>query len=318
LTEPVVRQLKRNYPEAKIDYLTKPQFADVVKYFSDVDNIIVGEEVKDLCGKLKSKSYDLVVDLHCKLRSEILKRVITTKKVVSYKKHHLLRRMITLKLSNRHINSTALLYLKALEQLNLKIDESDINPQLNIPSNFASNRYLDELKDRINEFKKPIAIFPGALHKTKQYPIEQLAVVINTLVTNDDYVFYLLGSKSERGLCESLVSLSGGKAINWCGEFPLGTLIPVVDKFSLVISNDSGPMHIAAALGKKQIAIFGATHPRLGFAPHNTNAIIVQKELSCRPCTLHGEEKCPKKHFNCMTKIYPEKILEAFHKLMGG
>ncbi|MFA5498951.1 MAG: glycosyltransferase family 9 protein [Candidatus Cloacimonadia bacterium] len=315
LTEPVSRLLKEEYPDSTIDFLTKPQFESVAKYFYGVDNIITGEDISDLHKKLKDKSYDIVIDLHGKLRSMILKRLLKSKKVLTYKKHHILRRLLTKGIVNKQMPYTAEQYTKPLAKLNIELSTKDIIPSLNIPVNYT-NPYVEELKKMSLEKRKTIAVFPGALHKTKQYPVEQLAEAINTLSVNENYAFYLLGSKAEVELTESLQSLLRVKATNWCGRLSMEELIPVIGRFSLVISNDSGPMHIAAALKVKQVAIFGSTHPVLGFSPLNSNAIVVQREMACRPCTLHGEAKCPKKHFNCMTKLHPEKVVEAFLKLM--
>jgi heptosyltransferase II len=90
-----------------------------------------------------------------------------------------------------------------------------------------------------------------------------------------------------------------------------------MNDLDLVISNDSGPMHIAAALQKNQIALFGATHPILGFSPMNNNATVICKNISCQPCSLHGSERCPKGHFDCMNKIKPIEIAEESQKILS-
>lgn len=97
----------------------------------------------------------------------------------------------------------------------------------------------------------------------------------------------------------------------------LAELIRVIGACDLVLSNDSGPMHLAAALGKKQVALFGATHPRLGFSPMNDNAVVLCRDLDCQPCSLHGGHACPKGHFGCMTGIPAEKILGLIDQMLG-
>ena len=98
-------------------------------------------------------------------------------------------------------------------------------------------------------------------------------------------------------------SLTEIEITNICGELDLQQLVTAIDKMDVIISNDSGPMHIAAALEKPQITIFGATHPKLGFAPLNKNAVILSTDLECQPCSLHGSKACPLDHFNCMKQI---------------
>jgi heptosyltransferase-2 len=89
----------------------------------------------------------------------------------------------------------------------------------------------------------------------------------------------------------------------------------MIKQASVVVTNDSGPMHIAAALAKPQIALFGATTPQLGFAPLNEKAIVLCQNLPCQPCSLHGQETCPKRHFACMLSIKPEAIIAALNTL---
>ncbi len=161
--------------------------------------------------------------------------------------------------------------------------------------------------------KQLIGIFPGALHKTKQYPIEQTADVINNL--SDKFHLILLGSTNELSLSEKLVSLSNKEVTNLCGKLTIFEMISAINDLDIIITNDSGPMHIAAALNKSQIAIFGATHPKLGFAPMNKNAIVLTADVDCQPCSLHGSTSCPLDHFNCMKSIMFTEIITSLESL---
>ncbi|HPR18853.1 MAG TPA: glycosyltransferase family 9 protein, partial [Candidatus Cloacimonadota bacterium] len=143
--------------------------------------------------------------------------------------------------------------------------------------------------------------------KTKQYPLEQMAQVINAL--GERYNIFLLGSPDERNLISLLRQIIDVPVHDLCGKLSVSELIVFLFSIDLVISNDSGPMHIAAALHKPQIAIFGATHPKLGFAPMNDKAIILKADLNCQPCSLHGSETCPLGHLDCLkTKTATEVI----------
>ena len=90
----------------------------------------------------------------------------------------------------------------------------------------------------------------------------------------------------------------------------------IIKQSILFIGNDSGPMHIAAALNKPQIAIFGATDPVLGFAPMNSKAVIINQTLKCKPCSLHGSNSCPKEHFKCMLSHDNQQIYSNIQKLL--
>ena len=106
------------------------------------------------------------------------------------------------------------------------------------------------------------------------------------------------------------------RTLNLCDEFSTGKLIAFMDKLDLIISNDSGPMHIAAALRKPQIAIFGSTSTKLGFKPLNKKAIVLETDLNCQPCSLHGRKKCPRTHFNCMRNINPQQLANGICELV--
>ena len=301
LTQSAVQVLRNEFPKAQIHYLTKRAFAPIVEMFNSVDEIHYWEKKNAPLIKLRKLKFDLAIDLHSKLNTFIIKGFVNAKQTSTYNKEHLLRRQIVKKKTNRTISSTVDLYFTALQKIGINTDA--IEPKL-IP--IKSTKILDILNH--SDGKKRVALFPGALHKTKQYPIKQLAEIIDSIPIEWNYQFMIFGSKAEKYLADELEILVKIKIINLCGELDLQQLVTAINKMDIVISNDSGPMHIAAALSKPQIAIFGATHPKLGFAPINKNAIIVSADLKCQPCSLHGSNKCPLEHFNCMHSIDAEQI----------
>lgn len=304
LTQSAVQALRREFPDAQIHYLTKKKFAPIVELFNCVDEIYYWENKYTLLKELKKIKFDLAIDLHSKFNTFIIKNFINAKRTVTYNKEHFLRRKIVKQKTDKMISSTVGLYFTALKDIGL---ETEV---------FAPK--LFPLKDtempeifRIDEQAKFIGLFPGALHRTKQYPIQQLAGFIDSVPTEWSYQFLVFGSIAESNLAEELNSLTKTNIIDLCGMLDLQQLVFAISKIDVVITNDSGPMHIAAALEKPQIAIFGATHPKLGFAPMNKKAILLSANLSCQPCSLHGGKKCPKIHFNCMRTILAEQILDS-------
>jgi len=315
LTQPVVAALAQQYPKAEIHYLTKKAFHPIVEAFGITITIHHWEELKSF-GALfrfgRSYKFDLVVDLHNKFNTFLIKTVIAGKKTATYEKHHLLRRKIVKHKTCKTISSTVDLYFTALKKLSVSSKRS--YPQL-VASELTKPELIKYLQKTDPELKL-IGVFPGAQHKTKQYPVEQLLEVLKQISKDWKLRFFTLGSASEQHLAEHLRQNSDLEIIDLCGKLSIKELINVTAKFDFVISNDSGPMHIAAALGKPQIASFGATHPKLGFAPLNDNATVLSAELPCQPCSLHGGENCPLGHFNCMKKIKPELVAEKINNLL--
>lgn len=301
LTQSIAAELRKQYPQAEIHFITKKAFVDVVEAFGCIDQIHVWEEHKSFSKlrKLAKNNFEIVIDLHNKFNTFFIKKIVNGKKTVTYNKQHSLRRKIVKHKTKKSISSTVELYFSVLKK-------AGIETEILFPELHPTHDLKEGLNSLLDSNKHNIAIFPGALHKTKQYPSEQMAVLINSLDAH--FSIFLLGSANEKILISELQKLLNRKTTDLCGKLNIPELISFISKIDAVISNDSGPMHIAAALQKPQIAIFGATHPRLGFSPLNEKAIILKADLACQPCSLHGRSKCPLKHFNCLRSISPQLI----------
>ena len=318
LTQPVAKILRETFPDAEIDYYTKKQFVDLVKAFGQIDNILVWEKQNAInFRKLLQlrKKYDVVIDLHAKLNTFLIRTIVGAQKNAVYRKKHLLRFLIIKKLTRKKIDSTVSLYFSALKKLGIEkhFDYPQFSYNLNYDSQpLSSHRKYDF---HLGNAKK-ILIFPGALHRTKMYPTTQFAEFIDSVPQNWNCRFIVAGAKNEKNICRQLIFNTKTDIIDLCGKLTLSELISAIEAADVVISNDSGPMHIAAALKKPQISVFGATHPKLGFAPLNKKAIVLKADIPCQPCSLHGAEKCPKNHFRCMKMISPEMLKESLGKLL--
>jgi heptosyltransferase-2 len=172
---------------------------------------------------------------------------------------------------------------------------SEIFDDYNIPR----NKYL-------------ICIFPGSRHFTKCYPIEKFANAILNIPDHFNCAILIMGDWTEKPLAIELKSYTGMKLYDLTGALSIAQTIAAVSLAHIVITNDSGPMHIAAALRKKQIAIYGATHTNLGFRPLNDDAIILESEVKCRPCSLHGGKSCKKGSLACLKNIHSDDVYDAF------
>ncbi|MBI3544189.1 MAG: glycosyltransferase family 9 protein [Deltaproteobacteria bacterium] len=113
------------------------------------------------------------------------------------------------------------------------------------------------------------------------------------------------------------VAEAGGKAVSLVGETSIGELKAVIKGARLVLANDSAPVHVAAAFNVPTVAIFGPTARKWGFFPLSERAIVVERlGLECRPCHIHGPQKCPKGHFRCMNDIQVEDVVQAVENLL--
>ena len=101
------------------------------------------------------------------------------------------------------------------------------------------------------------------------------------------------------------------KAENLVGKTSLTEAAAILARCSVVLTNDSGPMHVSVAVGTPTVALFGSTTKELGFFPYGIGHTVIEKELPCRPCGLHGRKKCPQGHFRCMKDITADEVYEA-------
>jgi len=163
---------------------------------------------------------------------------------------------------------------------------------------------LDEVKQTdlpLSHIFGYIGLVIGAAHNTKKLPVEKL----KELCTKIHYPIVLLGGKEDRAIGEQIADVDRGHVYNSCGKFSLNESADIVRKAKLIITHDTGLMHIAAAFKKPIISIWGNTVTAFGMTPYYgnvqmPNAIFEVTNLGCRPCTKIGYDSCPKKHFKCM------------------
>jgi ADP-heptose:LPS heptosyltransferase len=151
----------------------------------------------------------------------------------------------------------------------------------------------------------------GARHNTKIYPAERVAKICARLPKP----VVLLGGPEDAGRAELIATMAGGRVFNACGRFTINQSASLVRQAESVITNDTGLMHIAAALKRPVISIWGSTVPAFGMYPYlpegmeELSTIVEVKGLHCRPCSKLGYDACPKKHFKCMNEIKEDQIL---------
>ena len=157
-----------------------------------------------------------------------------------------------------------------------------------------------------------IAVAPGSVWATKRWPEEEFAALIRLLVERD-FTVVLVGGAGDRGLCARLAGAAGNGAVaDAAGRFSLTGSAALIGRCRALVSNDSAPVHLAVAMGVPVVAVFGPTVPRFGFAPAGPRDVVVEVEgLECRPCSIHGGNRCPIGTFDCMKRIAAGRVLNA-------
>jgi heptosyltransferase-2 len=176
------------------------------------------------------------------------------------------------------------------------------------PSKQNVNNLFKELN--LPNDKKIICIIPSSKHFTKTYPAEYYSALINKF-DSAKYSFVLIGKGIDKSNIDKIKSKTGSNVYDLCDKLNVLEAAELMKRCWLIISCDTGPMHIAEAVNAPLIILAGSSVREFGFYPQNKNSIVLENNnLKCRPCSHIGRSSCPKGHFKCMRDIKPEQIFE--------
>lgn len=293
LTSPVVRCLKMQL-NAEIHFLTNEQHLAIVEHNPYIYKVHAYQTDIKL---LKNINFDYLIDLHHNLKTFALKRYLKIKNK-SVRKLNVEKFILTTFgkniLPKVHIVDR---YLETVAHLGVTNDNQGLDffipENLDVPSQFKIKNYT--------------AIVIGGQHVTKMMPIDKLLELCNNLKGD----FVIIGGPEDQSRGHTIVSTLQ-KGVNGCGALSIFQSAFVIKHAQLVISHDTGMMHIAAAFKKKIVSVWGNTVPDFGMYPYlsdSASRMVEVKNLSCRPCSKIGYASCPKGHFKCMKLIDVKEVL---------
>lgn len=314
LTTPVIRTLHKQLG-AEVHFLTKSTFAPILHSNPHVAKVItLTDEFDDMLSALRSEQYDHIIDLHHNIRTKRIKialaRPSTAFKKLNFQKWLLVRFGIN-RLPDIHIVDR---YLAAGVSLGIKRDGKGLD--LYIPPE-------KEIDIRTTFGTDPgtyAAIVIGAAHQTKCLTTDQLIRLCNSI----GRPVILLGGKDEMTKAQAIIKAATSERVSDAsGRFDILQSASIIRQAGVVITHDTGLMHIAAALQKPQVVIWGNTIPEFGMYPYygddKTRWIsIEQKGLQCRPCSKLGFPECPKGHFKCILGHDIDSIAAAAEEIFSG
>jgi len=301
--------------ECELHLLVKSKFEEVVSANPNLDEIHVFKKSPDeILDQLKSENFDFVVDLQKNYRSirlrNQLKKPNSSFSKVNFQKWLLVNFKVD-RLPDVHIVDR---YFDAVKKLNV------VNDNLGLEYFIPANDHLDPVV--IDPILKEgyVGFVIGGMHFTKILPVEKVVAIIDGL----QIPVVLLGGPEDKQRSDEITKLvTKNKAFDTCGKLNLNQSASLIRQAKVIITNDTGLMHIAAAFRKPIISIWGNTVPKFGMYPylpgHEYNSFISEVQgLKCRPCSKIGFKKCPKKHFRCMLdqdeNIIIQKVMEYSKK----
>jgi ADP-heptose:LPS heptosyltransferase len=312
LTTPVVRCIKTQLPNVQLHFITKKAFKSVLDRNPYIDQLITIERgIDEVVDLLKQEQYDFIVDLHNNVRTMRLKRSLKVKSAAFPKKNvakFLLTKFKINRLPKVHVVDR---YFEAVQALGVKNDR--------LPADF----FLDEtdgvpLSNYALEEKKFIAIAMGAQFATKQLPID----LLNEVLASVDCPIVLLGGEMDAQKAAELIALNPNQTwVNSCGTLNLKQSASLLKSAAVLLTGDTGLMHIASAFNIPIVSVWGNTVTDFGmypYIPHLKNRFTVHEvnDLKCRPCSKIGYQACPKKHFQCMQMQNRAEISTALHQFL--
>jgi ADP-heptose:LPS heptosyltransferase len=308
LTSPVVRCLKTQFPEAEVHFLTKKRNADLLQANPYIDQIqLLDNSLSDIIQRLKTENYDYIIDLHNNLRSLNVKLQLKAK---SYSFNKLNIRKLLLTRFNINIMPEGHIVDRNLETLrpfNIVNDGKGLEYFIPEEDEFL----LSELPESFRSGY--VALVLAGTYTTKRMPVAKYRKLISEI----NIPFVLLGGKGERVSAASILEWNTGNIVDFTGRLRINQSASLVKNAKLVIANDTGLMHIAAAFHKNILSVWGNTSPELGMYPYlpgEGSEILEVKGLPCRPCSKLGYNECPKKHFRCMNDIPEDRIIDWVKK----
>ena len=322
LTTPILRVLREHCPAARIDFLTKAAYQDVLRANPCVDRLLLLEPQQGLgetLQRLRQTRYDVAVDLQRTLRSCLLYHGLLAQHKLAYTKRTIRRALLV------HLGWNTLqamlpvpeLYMAPLRCLGMTAPLPPLEMHLTAESREAMQAYLQQ-KLPESLMRPLLAVAPGARWSTKRWPVERFAAVAQTLVQAQQAVVVVLGSAEDTPLAQELCQRLSAPVLNSTGKLSLMHTAALLQQCHLLLSNDSGLMHMATALRVPVVAIFGPTVQEFGFYPFKASAQVVSTTLACRPCSTKGSTRCPRGHHQCMQQVTVAQVLAAASKLWGG
>ncbi len=319
LTLPLIQEIKRKFGNSKIDVVCTPATKEIFLLSPYVESVIVLDKKnkhKSLIStikfalRLRNQKYEYLFSPHRSFRSSIIAlfsganhktgfdnatlSFVYSHKIKYEKKLHEVARNLSL--------------LKDPELLrNWKI-----LPECNLPE----KNILENLP--LNSTDNLIAVAPGSVWETKKYPKEYFIQLVSKLAS-EKYTILLIGGKEDENLCAEIKNSADktNNIINLAGKLKISESISVLKKCRLLICNDSAPTHMGMCANIPVLTIYCSTVPDFGFYPYNSKSSFVSYDkLECKPCGIHGHQKCPVNTFDCGFKLTPETVYNEVKMLL--
>jgi len=327
---PVLKGLRRRYPRSRISWLVSTACADLLVGHPDLDEVIpfdrkrygrigrswaVTWDFVRFVSRLRARRFDLVVDLQGLFRSGFLAWATGARARLGFARTRefawiFYSQRIDVPLPDMHAVDR---YYLLAEPLGF----ADVPITFELPVDPEARRQVDRMlaANGVGPDGCYVLIAPGTRWETKRWPTEHFAELIRRLRSGNGVAVVLAGSPDEADLATQVASAAGVPVANLAGRTTLQQMVALVDRAAAVVMNDTGPMHLAVALHKPLVALYGPTSPRRT-GPYRRAGDVVRVELDCSPCYLKRLADCPHGH-RCMRNLSPALVADRVRRLLS-
>lgn len=313
LTTPFLHVLRKAAPQAKITYLVDEKLQDIVRYNKNIDEVLtIDKKGRDnsisalwqQAQKLRERRFDVLISLHPNERCSFLCAASGAR----YKAgavHRMLQPFFDAPIRLDRTKHAVDMYIEVLEKLGVQdCTHQGLEMWTNAEQDAAAERFYaqHDLGDA------PLVGFNiGSAVLTKRWPSERFAQVADALAA-EGYRTVFFGGQMDRELVSATTDKMQSTPIIATGAFTLGELAAAMRRCRLIITNDSGPMHVAITQKVPLVALYGPSNPKL-YGPYTKRATVVTAQPPCLDCGLQMKHTCP--HLRCMNELTVEQVLAA-------
>ncbi len=297
---PAVHAVKEKFA-ANIDWVTQPEYVDLVRCFPDVDEVMAFPRRDFFAGclafrrALQKKKYDLVLDLHGIFKSALVAGMADGDR----------------KIGPSCWRELALVFYGEIAgDRNMKRHAVDqlLDTAKYMGADISAPAFPVKFPEYGSGVGRPgIVMAPCSRWETKNWPLDNFAAVGKALVETKNAAISVIGGAADAAIGERLAGLIGRNAVNLCGKLSLPQTGGLIKESKLLISNDSGPVHMAVAVQTPVVVLFGPTDP-LKIGPYSGKNAILTVPVECRPC---GSRRCSTGDYKCLRDISPAMVIDA-------
>jgi heptosyltransferase-2 len=323
LTTPLLGEIRRRFPEARVSVLATPRAAPILEGHPAVDRVLVDDKrgrdrglggVLAAAARLAGCRFDTVLSPHKSLRTALCLRLARIPRRIGFRESRgwFLFTDTVRRDRDRHDVERNLCLLRAFG-----IEPEECERRLELAVSPGAAAAAERLLAEVAPGAGPLhGIAPGSVWATKRWRAAGFAEVARRLVEEHGGRALVLGGPEDRTLAEEIVRRSGGKAADLAGRTDLPALVAVIARLDCLVTNDSAPLHIGSALGVPRVAVFCATSPRQGFGPWGEHAAVVETDLECRPCARHGGPRCPRGTADCIELVTTADVMRRVREVL--